>query len=511
MKSERCNRKIATIVLPAILAISVFIALAPAVSASTTYTVHPTDPSANFTSIQAAIDAASAGDSIEVYNSTYHEHVTVNKQLNIYSRDGTDVTIIDGDGSGKCFYVTDNYINICGFTVQNGEYGIYLYDSDYNKITENTASFNKYDGIYVEYYCDNNEITKNTVNSNKRNGIYLCKYNNDNKLSDNTVKSNDESGIKLYKDNDGNEITNNSIELNEKYGIYLGSGCDDNNLTQNTINYNLDYGIYIDSAPNYISQSNVVNGEHIYYFYKARGTPEDPIIAEDLILTKPNIINIAKITLSDSRYVIVRNNTLKNSDKGIHLDASKNSKVINNTVSLTNGGIYLYSSSANEMTENRLNVGKGYGIYLDSNSNDNHLDQNSMNSMEDYGLKVDNIRNYISQTNIANGEHIYHFYKVYGTEENPIIVENLTLTGFIPKVSNMGKITICDSRYITVRNNTLQNGDKGVWMDSAAYINVIDNTISGNGDGIYSYNSNYNKIIGNDASSSTNYNRLVAN
>ena len=535
------DRKTVARVLLAILIISVFITVTPTVSATIIYTVHPTDPTADFTTIQDAINAASAEDYIEVWNSTYYEHVTVNKQLTIYSRDGANVTIVDGGGSDKCFYVTANNVTISGFTVQNGAsgirvdsslfvrmvnnsvlfngYGIYLYYSDYNEvigsdasdndygiyldhsdhnaITENTVRFSKYDGIPLYYYCDFNEIRNNTVNSNKRHGIYMASRNTNNKFIGNTVNLNEGSGILAASYNDGNEIVNNTIEFNDRYGIQLGY-CKDNNLTQNSINYNLDYGIHIASAENYISQSNVVNGEHIYHFYKFRGTPADPIIVEGLTLTGIKVINLAKITLCDCRYVTVRNNKLQNSEKGIHISNSIYNKIVNNSISLTDGGIYLYRSYHNEITGSTVDLDKGYGIYLDSNSDDNNLEDNTLNSLYGYGLKVDNLRNYISQTNIANGEPIYHFYKVYGTEENPVIVENLTLTR--EKVSNMGKITICNSRYITVRNNTLQNGEKGIWVDSSLFVRMVNNSVLFNGYGIYLYYSDYNEVIGSDAS-----------
>jgi hypothetical protein len=68
----------------------------------TTWTVHPTDRSANFRTIQLAIDnkKVASGDSIEVWNGTYKESVVLDKRLTIYSRDGADVTIVDAQG--KC-------------------------------------------------------------------------------------------------------------------------------------------------------------------------------------------------------------------------------------------------------------------------------------------------------------------------------------------------------------------------------------------------------------------------
>jgi hypothetical protein len=102
------------------------------------------------------------------------------------------------------------------------------------------------------------------------------------------------------------------------------------------------------------------------------------------------------------------------------------------------------------------------GLYLDGSSTDNTLEGNTLNSWDNYALYAANIRNYISETNIANGEPIYHYYNVEGTATNPIVVENLALTGGVlgRYVSNLGKITVVDSRYFVLRNNILRNGNR---------------------------------------------------
>lgn len=51
MKSERSNRKVAAIIIAMILVISVFIALAPAVSVATTWRIYPTDSNADLTTL----------------------------------------------------------------------------------------------------------------------------------------------------------------------------------------------------------------------------------------------------------------------------------------------------------------------------------------------------------------------------------------------------------------------------------------------------------------------------
>ncbi len=85
------SKKLLYICVTAVLVLSVLAMFTVNASAeeggSRIYAVHPTDPGANYTNIQAAIGAASDGDSIEVWNSTYDEHVEVQKQLNKHAFD----------------------------------------------------------------------------------------------------------------------------------------------------------------------------------------------------------------------------------------------------------------------------------------------------------------------------------------------------------------------------------------------------------------------------------------
>ena len=79
----------------------------------------PADP---FCSIQAGIDAASSGDTVEVAAGTYYENITMKSGVVIQGA-GQGDTIIDGGGSGSV--VTANGVDsaamLDGFTITNGD------------------------------------------------------------------------------------------------------------------------------------------------------------------------------------------------------------------------------------------------------------------------------------------------------------------------------------------------------------------------------------------------------
>ena len=84
-----------------------------------TWTVDPGEPIGgnNFHSIQAAINAASGGDSITVYFGTYSETIVVDKSITLI---GVDNPIIDAEWSGDVVTVTAPGCTVEALTIING-------------------------------------------------------------------------------------------------------------------------------------------------------------------------------------------------------------------------------------------------------------------------------------------------------------------------------------------------------------------------------------------------------
>ena len=178
------------------------------------------------TPIQAAVDNATAGETICVKDGIYNENVNVNKRLTIRSENGSASTIVNASNPNDCvFDVTVDYVNISGLTVQNAtgteKAGILLSNNvDHCNISNNNAS-NNYYGIWL-YGSSNNNLRNNTANSNQ-NGIYLSSSSNNN-LTSNTANSNDNYGIVLAAKSNNNPLTSNTANSNNNdYGIWLSS------------------------------------------------------------------------------------------------------------------------------------------------------------------------------------------------------------------------------------------------------------------------------------------------
>ena len=69
-----------------------------------TYTVDDDDPSADFSTIQAAINAASSGDIVYVFPGLYYEQVDIKDGVNLFGA-GPDVCTIKSSVGGPVIFV----------------------------------------------------------------------------------------------------------------------------------------------------------------------------------------------------------------------------------------------------------------------------------------------------------------------------------------------------------------------------------------------------------------------
>ena len=136
--------------------------VAPCQGAS--YTVEK-NGSQDFTHIQWAIDNASAGDTILVFNGTYNENLIIDKSITLKGN-ASSGTKIRGSGRGDVIYINASWVNVSGFNIRNSgrtgiDAGIKIIGSDNCRILENNCSNNQY-GIYL-IDSDNNTINNNTA------------------------------------------------------------------------------------------------------------------------------------------------------------------------------------------------------------------------------------------------------------------------------------------------------------------------------------------------------------
>lgn len=238
------------------------------VPAPTPVSTHNIDTGEHFQTIQAAIDDFDTenGHTIIVDAGTHYESIVISKSITLQGV-SKDNTIIDGGGSGNAIYVIADNVDISGFTIQNGNWGIQLvsssgntiigniisadncvklFSSSGNTISENTITSRwplGWESIYLDWYSQNNRIIDNTI-SNSMYGLFIADY-CDNNLIINNIMSNNFRGIYLGRSS-GNTMSGNTITSSDEWGIRLWES------SGNTIYHNN----FIDNAPQVVSDTS---------------------------------------------------------------------------------------------------------------------------------------------------------------------------------------------------------------------------------------------------------------
>jgi parallel beta-helix repeat protein len=152
----------------------------------------------NYTRIQHAINDALEGYTVFVFDDSapYNENLEINKSLNLIGED-KETTIINSIIKFKPgIYISNDWINISGFTVRNGNNGIRI-NSNNNTVTGNIIIENNWGGV--------------TLKNSKFNKII------GNRIYDNIY------GIQIYEKSCYNNISRNLIQKSFYAGIMIGN------------------------------------------------------------------------------------------------------------------------------------------------------------------------------------------------------------------------------------------------------------------------------------------------
>ena len=174
----------------------------------------------DYSTIQAAVDAASSGTTIQVSAGTYIENIVIGKDDLKLEGESKNITVIDGGGSGTCVRITAYNAEISGFMIKNGITGVHIESSTGNTIDNNRIS-DHCEGIYLSN-SNNNTIAHNSITDTRLcfSGIHLSSS-EDNVIYDNDLSDN-RDGIYVYNSNN-NLIYHNNLVSNT-YQAYDNTG-----------------------------------------------------------------------------------------------------------------------------------------------------------------------------------------------------------------------------------------------------------------------------------------------
>jgi len=219
----------------------------------------------NYTRIQDAIDNATDGDTVFVYNGTYYEYLFVDKSIRLVGEE-KNTTIIEGIELGFpffCVFIEADNVTVTRFTIRNSIFVGICISSDYNIISDNIVVDNR-QGICIYSEFGDNLISHNLILNNNKSGGLIVFGGRNNNISDNVVSQSGWYGIYLNSV-DYSNISNNIISENEN-GIYT-SITFNNIFYRNNISNNKKLGIEIfcTSFDRFIQNTFIGNKRNVYF------------------------------------------------------------------------------------------------------------------------------------------------------------------------------------------------------------------------------------------------------
>ncbi len=306
----------------------ILIAFLSLLAQAETHTVTPTQ------SIQAAINAAQPGDTIQVQAGTYNENLLLDKSLTLT---GIGKPILRGTGKDSIVVITAGNCTIKGFIVehcgndlQQEDSGLLL-KSNHNRIEDNELRDILY-GIYL-MKSEGNTIQHNVIRGrpeletgDRGAGLHLWNSPN-NTITDNTIT---EARDGMYiQSSPGNFISHNRV-TKLRYGLhYMNS--DDNNFSDNIFSDNIAGAAIMYSKRISLRRNAFINNRGFSSFGILFQACDDCVIEDNFII---------------------------NNACGVFLEALRNSRFANNVIAENDVAMQIFSSndacefSGNNFVEN---------------------------------------------------------------------------------------------------------------------------------------------------------------
>jgi parallel beta-helix repeat protein len=339
-------------------------------------------------------------------------------------------------------------------------YGIIL-NNVTNGVVDDNQCYRDSFGIYL-YGSDGNTVTNNTVYNNEEDSLTL-RYSDNNTVSGNDLSDSDYC-LNLYYGSDGNVLSNNTC-----YGNYMGiyGLVSENNTIENNVLNNNTWQIYMSLQ----ADNNTISGNTICDGYVAIGLTS----SENITVTDCAIDNCTYgVNVQSSEHCQIDNVSVEGSATAIYLQYSNNVTVSDCECSDGNFGVYLSYSTYCTVTGCTVHDNTNDGITT-NNADHNIVQGNTVHGCR-YGLCLDYGSDYDQLLdNYAYG----NYYGVYAISADGNTIDGNTLTG-----NDYGVYLNTGSDSSTISDNVIEYNYDGIYLSGVEDNMVLDNVIRYNGDGL---------------------------
>ena len=229
----------------------------------------------NYTKIQDAINNASDGDVVYVYNdlSPYHENLMIEKSILLLGEQKETTIIVGRNGTDDALIHVQGVtgVTIDGFSLISNVSigGILAGDSPGLIISNNILDHQANSGLLIQF-CDNATITNNILYDKETFGVFLRESDNC-RIEHNIIRhcygERYDQGYGMYIDTvNGCTFSNNSLLNNTRYGLYL-QYSNYNLFIGNDFENNREHSLFLSNAKaNQIIQNNFINNSDDTFF-----------------------------------------------------------------------------------------------------------------------------------------------------------------------------------------------------------------------------------------------------
>jgi len=456
----------------------------------------------NYSEIQDAIDNATAGDTVFVFNdsSPYYENVIIDKTIALIGENQV-TTRIDANKTGDVITITADHVTIDGFNVANSGrdydeensgikvlsnesiiinttivhclYGIFLPSSNQNHISYNTINYNSV-GIRMKDAAKYNIISNNTLESWSFDyNIYIYKDCNNNLFSGNTIINYDGWGVYSFL-SDNNMFYNNSIKNSEK-GISLVYS--NHTIVKSNLFQNNEEGLYLTCSTDVTISQNTFVHDGVFFYKSFQNIVTDNTVNDKLLVCledeNDRLVpeNAGQIILINCSNVTIRDHEIKDTTVGIELWNSLNCEITHNSLIHNIINIYLYNSDFNNINGNTLQSNKSYTFRCClelNNCKGNTIKNNDISITDRYTyILISNSReNVFSENNITCYEQSNWRLILTYSQDNSIADNILVLASI--------RLFSCENTKVV--DNTIQNGS--IDLDASEHNTISRNSIS---------------------------------
>lgn len=259
----------------------------------------------DYSSIQLAVDAANPGDVVKVASGTYVENVRIDKELTLLGEDPANTVLA---ANGTIVKVVADNVEISGFAVRGGIYGIYLYYSSGTRLRNNTMSNNKWNfavwGNALSHYVHDVDST-NFVDGKP---VYFWTGQHNKQVPE------DAGFVGLVS---STNITVKNLELtSNEQGVLLVNT--NSSTVENTQMRRNDEGIVLRMSHNNTLKENKLFSVNFHGFYLVAST--NNLVVENTIIDSP----FGLVTINGSNENVFHHNNFINNTVQLYSETSQN-------------------------------------------------------------------------------------------------------------------------------------------------------------------------------------------